>query len=66
MKNEITVPEITGLTVQEAEKILKECKLEMYINNETEGLDKQNTVVTQQTPKAGITVYEGSFVYVDV
>lgn len=52
--------------MQEAEKILKECKLEMYINNETEGLDKQNTVVTQQTPKAGITVYEGSFVYVDV
>lgn len=66
LKNEITVPDITGKTVEEAEKILQEYKLNIYINNETEYLDKENTIVKVQTPKQGITVFEDSYVYVDV
>ena len=65
MKNEITVPDITGKIISEARKILKEYKLEMYINNYQEGLDEENTFVNSQVPQAGINVYEGSFVYVN-
>lgn len=65
LKNEITVPDITGKTISEARKILKEYKLEMYINNYDEGMDEENTFVNSQVPQAGINVYEGSFVYVN-
>ena len=65
LKNEITVPDITGKTILEARKILKEYKLEMYINNYQEGIDEENTLVNIQVPQVGINVYEGSFVYVN-
>ena len=65
LKNEITVPDITGKTISEVRKILKEYKLEMYINNYEEGMDEENTFVNSQVPQAGINVYEGSFVYVN-
>ena len=64
-KQEITVPNITNLSIQEAEKILKENGFEMKINNETEELDKKNTTVITQIPQAGITAYSGSCVYVE-
>ena len=35
------------------------------ITNIQEGIDKENTVVKQQTPKAGIKVKEGSNIYVE-
>lgn len=65
LKNEITVPDITGKSIEEAEKILKDYKLEIRINNEVEEMDKQNTFVDSQIPQAGITVYEGSCIYVN-
>lgn len=65
LRNEITVPDVTGKTLSEARKILKEYKLEMYINNYQEGKDEENTFVNNQVPQAGINVYEGSYVYVD-
>jgi stage V sporulation protein D (sporulation-specific penicillin-binding protein) len=65
LKNEITVPDITGKTISEARKILKEYKLEIYIKGYYEGLDEENTTVSTQVPQAGINVYEGSYVYVD-
>ena len=65
LKNEITVPDITGKTIAEARKILKEYKLEIYIKDSYDGLDEENTVVSNQVPEAGINVYEGSYVYID-
>ena len=65
LKNEITVPNITGKTISEARKILKEYKLEIYIKNYYDGLDEENTLVTNQIPQEGINVYEGSYVYID-
>lgn len=65
LRNEITVPDVTGESISEARKILKEYKLEIYIKNYYEGLDEENNVVTNQVPQAGINVYEGSYVYVD-
>ena len=64
-KVEITMPDITNKTIEEAEKILKENNLEMKINNEQEGMDKANTIVANQIPQAGISVYEGSCAYID-
>ena len=65
LKNQITVPDITGKTISEGKKILKEYKLEIYINNYMEELDEENITIIQQIPQSGISVYEGSCVYVD-
>ena len=62
---EVEVPYIEGKTLKEAESILKENNLQIVINNEKEGIDKENIVVKSQTPKVGIKVKEGSSVYVD-
>lgn len=51
-------------TITEATKILKEAGLEIKINNEIEGLNKDEVLVKQQTPISGIEVNKGSFVSV--
>ena len=61
----IEVPNIEGKSIKEAEKELKDLKLELCINNEQEGIDKENTTVKNQTPLQGISVKEGSKVYID-
>lgn len=63
--SEIEVPNIEGKTLKEAESILKESNLNLIINNEQEGIDKETTIVKEQTPKLGIKVKEGSSVYID-
>ena len=63
--SEIEVPNVEGKTLKEAQSILKENNLNLIINNEQEGMDKENTIVKEQTPKAGIKVKEGSSVYID-
>ena len=45
-------------------KILKDSSLEIVIENDSEELDKENTIIKEQIPKAGITVNSGSKVYV--
>ena len=65
LRNQITVPDITGKNISEAKKILKEYKLEIYINNYSEELDEENTTIIQQVPQGGVNVYEESIVYVN-
>lgn len=65
IKKEVEVPNIEGKTLKEAEKLLKENNLKLVISNEQEGMDKENTIVKIQTPKASIKVKEESNVYVD-
>ena len=60
------VPNIEGMTIQEATKALKEKNLELQIENEPEDLDKKTTVINEQLPKQGITIYEGTRVFVKV
>ena len=50
--SEIEVPNVEGKTLKEAESILKENNLNLIINNEQEGMDKETTIVKEQTPKA--------------
>ena len=63
--NEVEVPNIVGKRIKEAGQILKDLKLEISINNEQEGMDKENTIITNQTPKQGVKVNEASKIYVD-
>lgn len=62
---EVEVPNIEGKTIKEAEKILKEKKLKIEINNEQEEMDKENAIVKAQTPIAGVKIKETSTIYVD-
>lgn len=61
---EISTPDLVGKSLEEALKIAKENEVELVIENETEELDKQSTMVKEQVPKAGIIIKKGSKVYV--
>ena len=61
---QIQVPNVQGLSIKDAEKVVKELRLDLNIENDSEDIDKENTVVTEQTPKEGITVNKGSKVYI--
>ena len=62
-KKEVSVPDIVGLSVQEAEKKLKEVKLNLKVDT-TEEIDKKQAIIKQQLPKAGIKVYEDTSISV--
>ena len=64
-KEEVSMPNIKGKTIEEAENILKESGLEIKINNETLEINKKETKVESQIPEAGIKIYKGSCVYLN-
>ena len=68
ISEEITVPNITGLSIKEAEKILKEIGLELSVEGITEEnketLDKENTIIKEQTPTEGIKINKGNKIFV--
>ena len=64
--NQVETPDIIGKTIKEAEEIIKETGLELNLQNEDENIDKENTIIKNQTPKAGITINEGTKVYVEI
>lgn len=61
-KNEIEMPSLQGLTLKEANKILKELELEIEIEGEGNG----DAIVKDQLPKKGIEVYKGTKITVYV
>ncbi len=61
---QVQVPDIKEKTISEAQKILKDNSLEMVIENDSEKLDKDNIIIKEQIPKAGITVNSASKIYV--
>lgn len=63
-KENVVVPDIVGRTFKDAEKILKEKKLEIDINSPEE-INKEEYIIKSQLPEAGITVSEGNKVYVE-
>ena len=58
IKETVEMPKVTGLTIKEAEKIIKEAGLETQTIEE--GLDKENTIVKEQIPVEGIKINKGS------
>lgn len=65
VREEISIPNVTGMTVQEAEKILKENGLEVQLNSQSEEIDKANIIIQNQTPQPGIVLYKGNKVYLE-
>lgn len=63
-KEQVTVPNIEKKSIKEAEKILKELGIEMNIENNTEEIDKTNTIIIEQIPKEGVVINKGSKVFV--
>lgn len=65
---EVNVPNVTGLSIKEAEKILKETCLELNIEGITEenkdSLDKENTTIKEQIPTEGIKINKGNKIFV--
>ena len=58
----VEMPDVIGMTLTEAKKILKELGLEV----ETEGEATEESVVTDQLPKKGINVNIGTKVTIYV
>lgn len=61
---QVQTPNIEGKTISEAQKIVKELGLELSIQNDVEELDKDNTVIIEQTPKEGVVINKGNKVYI--
>ncbi len=60
IKKQVEIPNVEGMTIIEATKILKNVNLDLQIENEKEDIDKTKVVVKEQLPKQGIRVYEGT------
>lgn len=65
VKEEVSMPRIIGMTVKEAQKVLKEYDLSMQIENEEE-IDKETAVIKEQLPVNGIKIYKGSNISVTI
>ena len=61
---QVQAPNVEGMSIKEAEKIVKEVGLEISLQNESEELDKENTIVTSQSPREGVSVNKGSKIFV--
>lgn len=59
VKQSVIVPEVRNLTVKDALDTLKKVGLEGVINTEQE-IDKENTIVTEQLPKPGLSITQGT------
>ncbi len=66
IKKQVEVPNVEGLSVKEATKLLKENNLDIQIESDIENLDKENTFVKEQVPKKGIKVYEDTKVIIKI
>lgn len=53
------------MSIKEAEKVVKEVGLEISIQNETEELDKENTTITLQSPREGVSVNKESKIFIN-
>ena len=61
---QVETPNLEGMSIKEAEKIIKENGLEISIENDIEELDKENTIIIKQTPKEGVILNKGSKIYI--
>ena len=55
IKEKVIVPNIIGMSITEAEKVLKEKNLILNYKENTE-LDKENTIIKTQIPESGIKI----------
>ena len=60
VKTKVKVPDVRGLTIEEATKVLEEAKLEANIDYDVD--IKKGTVIKDMFPKPGVSVNEGSLI----
>lgn len=63
MLQEVTVPNLVGMPVQEAEKLINELGLEINLEKESEedtNLEIKNMIIQEQVPMKGIKVNQGT------
>ena len=63
IKKEVEVPNLIGMTVKDAKKLLEELKLGLEYEETDE--DISNKVITSQIPVEGVKIYEGTNVIVN-
>lgn len=63
--DQVQVPNVEGLSIKEAEKVVKDAGLEISIQNDSNELDKENTVIAGQSPREGVNVNKGSKIFVE-
>lgn len=66
MTEAIEMPDVIGMTAEEAKKTLNELGLEVSIDNQTEEEENSEKIVTEQLPKKGIQINTGTKVTVYV
>ncbi len=54
------MPDIRNNSIKDAKKILKEHGLQLDV---TEGIDEENTIITEQIPKPGIVINSGTKIF---
>lgn len=62
VKENIEMPNITGLTVKEAKKILKDLELDVEISEEI----TEESIVKKQIPGEGISINIGTKVFIGI
>ena len=62
---QVQVPNVEGLSIKEAEKVTKEVGLEISIQNDSEELDRENTIIKEQSPREGVSINKGSKIFVE-
>ena len=60
----IEMPDVTGITVAEASKILKELGLEFSVEKQIQNEGEAENIVVEQLPKKGIQINEGTKVII--
>ncbi len=64
IEKSVEMPDVTGITVAEASKILKELGLEFSIEKQTQNESESENIVVEQLPKKGIQINEGTKVII--
>ncbi len=64
-KEEVVVPDIIGMSINQAQKVLKENGLEIKLTEDDESINKNETIVKSQIPSAGIKVFKNNNIFVE-
>ena len=64
IKKEVEIPNVVGLTIEEAKKKLKEVNLGISYEDGEEVIEKE-TIITKQIPTSGLKIYEGTEIIVE-
>ncbi|MCL2859410.1 MAG: penicillin-binding transpeptidase domain-containing protein [Oscillospiraceae bacterium] len=63
----VTVPELRGMSITDAQKAVKELGLKLSIRNKPDGeLDESKTIIVEQSPKPGIKINQDNTILVDI